>query len=152
MSVTKNAADTSSVQAVELLAPDNAGNLLEGSIRTTAGGPAPNQTQKNYSGLATTSTGSITTITLETVTAGKTYFITDVCLTTDSPSTSSIDARLQAAGADIFRNGLHSLAPIDMAGIETQPTAAGGQVVTLVLPITPSAQKVWYNIYGVEGA
>jgi hypothetical protein len=119
--------------------------------RVSAGFMGPGQTAKQYVGKQATSTTVLTTVTLETVTAGKTFYITDILVYTDvAQGATTIDVRLQAAGADIFRSGVHNLAPIDMTGIETQPFATAGQQVTLLLPITAAIQQVWFNIYGFE--
>lgn len=120
--------------------------------KTNAGFLAAGQTAKQYVGKQSTSTTVLTTVTLETVTTGKTFYITDILVYTDSASgaATTLDIRVQAGGVDIFRSGVHNLAPIDMTGIETQPFATSGQVVTVVLPITAAAQNVWYNIYGFE--
>lgn len=121
--------------------------------RSNAGFMAPGQTAKQYVGKQATSTTVTTTVTLETVTTGKVFCITDVLISTDSAqgASTTIDVRIQAAGVDIIRAGVHNLAPLDMTGIETQPFATAGQVVTLLLPITAGGVvNVWYNILGFE--
>jgi hypothetical protein len=121
--------------------------------RTNAGFMAPGQTAKQYVGLTTTSASTTVTVALETVTAGKTFYITDILVTTDSAVGTGgiVDVSILAAAAAIFRTGVHSLVPADFAGIETQPFATAGQAVALsILPTTGQTQKVWYNIYGFE--
>ena len=118
--------------------------------RISAGFMGPGQTAKQYVGKQALSATLTTTVTLETVTAGKTFYITDILIISDVASSTTIDVRLQAAGADIFRAGVHSLAPIDMTGIETQPFATAGQLVTLLLPIVAGPPNVWFNILGFE--
>ncbi len=113
--------------------------------RTNAGFLAPGQTAKQYVGNVVLGVG-VTTVTLETVAAGKTYIITDIFISTTS--TSQIESRIQAGGADIFRGYLTQGKGIEFAGIETQPNASAGQLVTLVLPI--GTGNVAFNIYGVE--
>ncbi|GAC1406107.1 MAG: hypothetical protein NVSMB60_25800 [Mycobacterium sp.] len=121
--------------------------------RVNAGFMATGQTAKQYVGKVATSTTLTTTVAIETVTAGKNFYITDLVMNTDSASgaTTTLDVRLQAAGVDIFRAGIHNLAPLDLAGIETQPFATSGQAVTLLLPITAGGiVNVWFNILGFE--
>lgn len=121
--------------------------------RANAGFMAPGQTAKQYVGKQATSTSVITTVTLETVTAGKMFCITDILISTDAASgaATTVDTRIQAGGVDIFRTGVHNISPVIMPGIETQPFATAGQVVTLLLPITAGGVvNVWFNIYGFE--
>ena len=118
----------------------------------SAGFAAPWQTPKIYTGKQITSTTVTTTITLETVATGKSYYITDILATSDTPSgaATTIDFRIQTNGVDIFRQGIHNLSPISLPGIETQPNASTGQIVTILLPITSTVQNVWFFIAGFE--
>lgn len=129
---------------------DGTGNLIiqpgQGTIaRSTAGGPAPGQVLKNYTGTVTLS-GSSQTIPLETVTAGRSYLITDVVVT--STNASAILVQITAAGAPIFQAHANSTKGIEAPGIESQPTATTGQAVALVVP--SGSGVVAYNIYGIE--
>lgn len=118
----------------------------------SAGFAAPWQTAKTYTGKFSTSTTVATTVPLETVTAGKTFYITDIICSSDAPSggSTTIDFRVQTAGVDIFRQGLHNLSPITAPGLETQPNGASGQNVTVLLPITAAVQNVWFFVAGYE--
>ena len=116
--------------------------------RVSAGFMAPGQSAKSYVGKQSTSTTAVTTITLETVTSGKTYYLTDVSIFTDQ--TTPIDGSIQSAGIPIYYFGVSTTAPVQMAGMETQPYGTSGQLVALVLPITTSVQKIWFNISGFE--
>jgi hypothetical protein len=120
--------------------------------RYSAGFMSTGQSAKQYVGLVTTSASVTTTVTLETVTTGKTFYISDILITSDAATGTSttVDVRIQAAGTDIFRAGVHNLSPIDMTGIETQPFATSTQIVTLLLPIVAATPKIWYVIYGWE--
>ena len=121
-----------------------------GSIgRVTAGGPAPGQAVKNYCGI-TTLTASPQTITLETVTAGKTYIITDIIATTNDTAAGAFLIQIQAAGTPIFQSHINATKGIEAVGLETQPTSTTGQLVTLVIPAGTVGKQVAYNIYGVE--
>ena len=118
----------------------------------SAGFAAPWQTPKIYTGKQTTSTTVATTVTLETVTTGKTFYITDMVISSDAPSggSTTVDVRVQTNGVDIFRQGVHNLSPITVPGLETQPNAASGQTVVILLPITTSVQNVWFFVAGFE--
>jgi hypothetical protein len=142
----------------DLLAAQMSGYMPDGvtpvatTQRINAGFIAPGQTAKQYVGKVATSTSVTTTVTFETVTAGKTFLITDILISSDSASgaATTIDVRIQAGGVDIFRSSVHNLTPIDAIGIETQPFGTAGQVVTMLLPVTTGVVNVWYNIFGVE--
>ena len=118
--------------------------------RSNAGFMAPNQTAKTYTGQVTLS-ASPTSVSLETVTTGKSFYITDIVIVTDySNATGTLDVQIQAAGAAIFRSGAHNLTPIDAVGLETQPVATTGQAVTLNLAAATTSIHVWYFISGWE--
>jgi hypothetical protein len=86
-----------------------------------------------------------------TGTPGKTFYITDIFLTSDAAQTNNCEARIQAAGTDIFAGSVHALSSINMAGIETQPFATSGQVVNLVLSATTAGiAHVWAFVSGFE--
>ena len=118
--------------------------------RMSAGFMAPGQTAKQYTGYQVLST-SPTSIALETVTASKSYYITDMLIVTDYPNgTGTLDIQIQAAGTPIFRGGAHNLVPIDLPGMETQPFATTGQAVTLNVSAATASYHVWFWISGFE--
>ena len=84
-----------------------------GSVqRASAGFMADGQTAKQYVGKQATSTSATTTVTFETVTTGKTFYITDIYLGSDVlSSTQILDLQIQAAGATIHRAPVHNLSP-----------------------------------------
>jgi hypothetical protein len=133
---------------------DANGNPVRLSVlKVNAGFMAPGQSAKQFVGKQATSTTAPVTVPLSTVTTGKTFYITDLLITTDSAqgASTTVDVRIQGAGTDVFRSGCHNLAPIDMTGIETQPWATSGQAVTLLLPQTSAGVvNVWFNIWGFE--
>ncbi len=88
------------------------------------------------------------TIALGTVTALKTWLATDIFVSTDSPN--PIDVQLQAAGSPIFRSLVQASSPVDAAGIETQPNAAAGNALTLVIQGTGVTQTVDYTLEAIE--
>lgn len=119
------------------------------SIRTNAGFAAPGQTIKNYTGTITSSASVATTVTLETVTTGKTYVITDIYISSNTAT--QFEARVQANGVDVFRGWCKGdTAPISLAGIESQPNASSGQAVTLLLPAIAGAPIVSFFFGGLE--
>jgi hypothetical protein len=115
------------------------------TTRVTAGAMAQGQSAKQAAGTASINTGA--TITINTTTAGKTFYMTDIHLATDSIT--SVDAKIQVAGVTVFETFLINSAPCDMVGIETQPFATAGQVTTLLLP-TVAGKNVNYFISGFE--
>jgi hypothetical protein len=88
------------------------------------------------------------TISLWTVTSGKTWILTDLLVTCDAAA--QVLFRLQAAGADIFRGLVRDIEPLEMPGMETQPNASSTQAVTIVLNGTPTPQEVNYSLFAVE--
>lgn len=130
---------------LKVAAPSTASSSNASSQRVTAGALAPGQTAKQIAGTTSINTGA--TININTVTAGKTFYITDIHLATDA--TASVDAKIQAGGVTIFETFLINTAPCDMAGIETQPFGTTGQVVNLVLPVS-ATKNVNYFISGFE--
>ena len=62
-----------------------------------------------------------------------------------------IDTRIQANGVDIFRAPVKGdTAPVQIAGIESQPSVASGQVLTILYPATPSPPNAYVNVSGFE--
>ena len=115
---------------------DQFGNQAEYSPlvgRSTAGALAPGQTLISCSGRIATATGATTTVPLFTVPAGKTFFETDLNLSTIASV--ELDTQVQAGSIPIDREATSSTSPINVVH-ETQPFAPGGTVVSLVLPAT----------------
>lgn len=117
--------------------------------RITAGGPGAGQSLKTYTGKQALSATLTTTINLETVTAGKNFYITDIYLSHDSNI--AIDYQIQAAGVTIFRAAVKGdTAPVQMPGIETQPLSTSGQAVTLVIAAAAGPPNAFFYIAGYE--
>jgi hypothetical protein len=114
-------------------------------VRTTGGPPAPGQTVKQFVGSVSVASGA--TVNLYTVTAGKTFYITDIIAT--SSGSTAFDIQVQAAGVAIFQAHVFNTAPVDACGMDTQPQAAGGQLVRIVAG-TASGTTLDYNVYGYE--
>lgn len=119
-----------------------------GTLRITAGPPSSGQTVRKYNGKQATVTTGTTPVALFTVTAAKTFYVTDIYLATDL--TTPLDIQLQAAGAAIMNFGVSTTQPVNLTGIDTQPTAAASQAVQLLLPLTAAVQNVWYYVAGYE--
>jgi endonuclease YncB( thermonuclease family) len=119
-----------------------------GTLRITAGPPSAGQTARKYTGKVATVTTGTTPVALFTVTAAKTFYVTDVYLATDQ--TTPMDVQLQAAAAAILNCGVSTTQPVNLTGIDTQPTASAGQAVQLLLPQTTAVQNLWYYIAGYE--
>ena len=123
---------------------------LTGSVtKGTAGAAAPDQTLKIFHAVdGGLSIASGATAALYTVTAGKTFYVTDIQITANTAT--QFEAKLQAAGVTQWNaNVKGDTAPIDLPGLETQPQFASGQAVTLVLG-TAAATNAWYYIAGYE--
>lgn len=122
----------------------------QGSVqRVNAGAAAAGQTLKAFTGKVSLSTTVTTATPLENVTAGKTFYVTDLYLSIDTNTPS--DVRLQAAGSDIFRCVVKGdTAPIQMPGIETQPNASSGQAVQILWPVMPAASNGYFYVAGFE--
>jgi hypothetical protein len=127
--------------------PDSANTSVE---RVSAGFMAPGQTAKQFTGMQALAAGA-TSITLYTVSTGKTFYITDINVVTDYPNgTGTLDCQVQAAGTSIFRTGVHNLVPAEMPGMETQPNAASATAVTLNIGAASTSYHVWWFISGFE--
>ena len=117
--------------------------------RVNAGYVGVGQTSKVYTGTQALSTTLTTTITLETVTAGKIFFITDISVTSNSAAVFLV--QITAGGVPIFSAyAKGDTGPISLPGIETQPQATAGQIVNLVISSVASATTAAYVISGVE--
>jgi hypothetical protein len=115
---------------------DQFGNQAEFSpltAKSTAGSLAPGQTLISCSGRIATATGATITVPLFTVPASKTWFETDLNLSTIASV--EVDCQVQAGTIPIDREVTSSTSPINVVH-ETQPLAPGGTVVSLVLPAT----------------
>lgn len=139
---------TNSPQAQVVCLTDGEGTLNP-VVKENAGYVAFGQTAKVYTGTTALSTTLTTTIALETVTAGKIFFITDIYIGSNTAQVFSV--QLTAAGVPIF-NGFckGDTGAILLPGLETQPQASSGQLVNLVLGTVGSATTLAYTINGIE--
>ena len=118
-----------------------------GVQKVNAGFMGAGQTAKSAAGQLSVNAVSAT-ITLNTVTTGKSYYITDICFTTDSAS--AIDVQIKAGSTIIFETHVLSTAPCNAVGIETQPLATTGQVVTLFVSNSSVGKSLGFFVSGFE--
>jgi len=117
--------------------------------RQNAGFSAPGQSIKNYTGNVATSASVNTVVTLETVTTGKLYVITDIVVSANN--TVVFLFRIQASNVDIFTAFIKGdTAPLSIVGLESQPNASAGQTVTLLIPPITGAPTLAFYIGGFE--
>jgi hypothetical protein len=117
--------------------------------RITAGGASGGQSLKSYVGKVALSASATTTQALETVAAAKTFYLTDIFISHDTAAV--IDVQIRAAGVAIFRAPVKGdTAPVQLAGLETQPQAQAGQAVDLFWPITAGPPNAYFMINGYE--
>ena len=118
-----------------------AGPGTTGVVKATAGAAANGQTLKVYTGTVSVATGA--TVTLETVTAGKTFYITDIYIGANTAT--QFQVTVNAASTAIFNAFCKGdTGPIQMPGLETQPSAAAGTVVQLVLGAAAATTAAYY--------
>jgi len=130
--------------AVEKLS-DSTGSLTP-TMRVNAGGAAAGQSLKTYVG--TQSVAAAITLTLETVTAGKTFYITDIYV--GSNTATVFQVTVSAGPTAIFQGFCKGdTGPISLMGIETQPSASTGTVVTVAFTLAASTTAA-FMISGYE--
>lgn len=119
--------------------------------RSSAGQKAPGQTLMTFSGMQTF-TATVTTIALYTPTTGKNFYLTDLNLTSDVASGVNTDIQLitGTTASVLFRTSVHSLAPVTVTGIESQPVAAGAVPMNMVIASAATVSHLWWNIAGWE--
>ncbi len=115
--------------------------------RMTAGFAAAGQTIKQATGNLSVNAVSATAP-INTVTAGKTYYITDMSFTTDSST--AIDVQVQAAGVTIFETHVISTAPCVAVGMETQPFGTTGQAVRIFVSNNSTGKSLNFYVSGFE--
>lgn len=118
--------------------------------KQTAGGPAPDQTIKQFSSSGGVSIATGATVALYTVTAGKTFFLTDIEVTGNAATAGQVLVQLKAGSTVIWEGYMKTdTQPIEIPGIESQPQAAGGLALSLVIGAL-SGGSAAYNIGGFE--
>ena len=127
-------------------------SLIEGGniVKTNAGYLAPGQTNVSTTGQVATLTTGAKTVPLRTVTAGKTYMMTDLYVFCDVAANAPLLIQVQVAGTTVFYGYCSQNAPLAMPGIETQINGAAGQQVNLILAQTTAVQNVAFYAGQVE--
>ena|ERR1700752_426495 len=117
------------------------------SVPTTAGNEAPGQTRKVFSSNGGVNINAGATVNLYIVTAGKLFYLTDVHISTDSST--PILVQVTDAGVSIFEGWASTTAPLDIQGIETQPTCAAGDQLAIIFPAAATKHAA-YLVSGWE--
>lgn len=115
--------------------------------RQTAGSAAPNQTIKTFSSSGGVSINTGGTTTVYTVTAGKTFYITDIFIATDNATPAL--TQVKAGATVVAESYLSTTQAINMLAIESQPAVAGGVAITITWP-TATGKNGSYFIAGFE--
>lgn len=110
------------------------------------------QVRKTFTGTIATSTTVTVAATLYTVTAGKTFYLTDVSFCNNSANSSlvSVNASASLNTAYIMEGHSQSTSPYVMTNIGTEPSVAGGTPITAQAALTTVATTVSYFIAGYE--
>lgn len=124
---------------------------VTGSVtKGTAGAAAPDQTLKQFSSSGGVSINTGATVALYTVTAGKTFYATDIVITGNAGTATQFLVQLKQGTTVIFEGYCKTdTEPLDLPGIETQPQAPGGAALTLVFG-TGTSTTAAYFIGGFE--
>jgi hypothetical protein len=118
--------------------------------KSTAGAGAPDQSLKTFSSSGGTSIASGANVALYTVTAGKTFYLTDVVVTGNAATAGQVLVQLKAGSTVIWEAYMKTdTQPIEVPGMETQAQAAGGLALSLVIG-TLSGGTAAYYIAGFE--
>ncbi|HXB11097.1 MAG TPA: hypothetical protein VNZ45_03845, partial [Bacteroidia bacterium] len=123
------------------------GSYVTNVQRATAGFKAPGQNLQWWTGMQSL-TGSSTSIALYTVPTARTFYLTDLLISTDIASGSNTDVQLLngTTASIVARGSTHSLAPFQMEALESQPTATAGSNLSILIGSSASIQHVWYSI------
>ncbi len=133
------------------------GNSLQGvsiqnALPVTMAPKSINQTLKTFTGVVTTSTSTTQVTTLYTVTVGKIFYLTDVCIcnNTANPCQASINASSTAGTSPILIGHSLNTAPLEVTNIGTEPSVAGGSPLTVQMGATTAVTAITYFIAGYE--
>lgn len=138
------------------------------SLQTNAAGAVPvaitpqvpvGGTFKSFTGPSVAlSAGGTTATALYTVTAGKTFYITDIYLAIKDTAGASTElaVAIQAAGVSVFsalcsagsatKQGINC----QMAGMDTGPQGTTAQAMTILWPLLTATANGYYYIAGME--
>jgi len=113
---------------------------------------APNQTMKTFCGTITTSTTLTVAATLYTVTAGKTFYLTDIAFTNNSTNASlvSVNASASLNTNPIINGHAINTSPFEMTNIGTEPSVGSAVPVTAQAGMTAVITTIGYFVAGYE--
>ena len=124
---------------------DQSGSLTP-TLRVSAGAASFGQSLKQYSGSLSIVTGG--TVVLQTTTTGKTFYVTDMMVYSNTAAVFAVT--LNAAATPIFNAFCKGdTGPIQVCGLETQPSASSGVATSIVFG-TAAGTTCSYNIFGYE--
>lgn len=125
---------------------DDGGNSVP-TLRASAGAAAYGQTLETFTGNPPLSTTAATSVALFTVPAGQTFYLTDLYVGANTASPFLV--QVTAGGTPIFTGYCKGdTGPIDMPGMETQPSAPAGSAVALSLGQVAAATTAAYFVGG----
>jgi hypothetical protein len=110
------------------------------------------QVRKTFAGIVATSTTLMVPTTLYTVTAGKTFYLTDLAVSnnTANSSAASINSSVVAGVGMIASGHVINTSPFEMTDIGSEPSIAGGLPLVLQLGASSTITSCAYTIYGYE--
>ena len=115
------------------------------TAKSTAGAGAPDQTLKTFSSSGGVSIASGANVALYTVTAGKTFYATDIIITGNAGTAGQVLCQLKQAGVVIWEGYMKTdTQPLEIPGLETQPSAPGGAALTLVIGTLAGGTAAYY--------
>ena len=126
--------------------------VTQNPMLVTQAPKSPFQTMKTFTGTLATSTTVSTSATLYTVTAGKTFYITDVivCNNTANAAQTSVNASGTLGASPVLIGHSLNTAPFDCTNIGTEPSVSGGTPVTFQSLTTAAITTLTYFIAGYE--
>lgn len=131
-------------QALQVEANSSSNSSVQ---RVTGGGPAPGQTIKTVGGnLVTTAVSAVQTI--NTVTAGKTFYITDFSFS--SNVSAALDVTIQIAAVVVWEGHISVTDSMILTGIDSFPAAAAGQVVRIFVNNSQPSSSLNFFVAGFE--
>ncbi|MBX4266548.1 hypothetical protein [Clostridium estertheticum] len=134
--------------------------LLTGGVRNSKENPIMveqvtsqvGRINKTFVGIVPTSTSAMVPTTLYTVTAGKTFHLTDVIVTNNSENVSvaSINNSIVAGTGTIAVGHSINTSPFSMINIGSEPSITAELPVVLQLGASTIATSCAYTVYGYE--
>ena len=130
-----------------------AGVSVANPVPVTQAPKSPNQTMKTFTGVSATTTSATTVVNLNyTVSAGKTFYLTDVIICNNSVNASqvSINGSLTIAASPTLIGHSINTSPLEALNIGTEPSVAAGSALSVQLGQTTAITSCTYFISGYE--